>query len=121
MRVPPEDVLYLRHMQDAILRIQSYVEGFDLEAFLQAPLHQDAVVRQLQIVGEASNKLSDGLRDSTPSVPWRTIRGMRNRITHDYIGVDLRIVWKTVDESLPGLLQEVQQLIARFEAGSNGA
>ncbi len=85
----PGDNLYLNHILDAIGRIEGYVAGLDLPAFLD-PLRQDGVVRQLGIIGEAVKRLSTELRDATPDVPWRDIAGMLDRLIHDYMGV---ITW----------------------------
>jgi len=75
---PPDDRLYLHHILDAIARIESYLDGVDAPQFRTTPLLQDDVIRQLEIIGEAAKRLSESLREQTPSVPWRQIMGMRN-------------------------------------------
>ncbi len=105
------DKLYLRHILDAISRIESYVEGLDLVAFMDDPLRQDGVVRQLGIVGEVVKRLSAELREAHPQVPWRDIAGMRDRLIHDYMGVNVESVWKTVQVDLPELKPVVSSIL----------
>ena len=105
------DRLYLSHILDAANRIEEYVTGLDLVAFLADPLRQDGVIRQLGIIGEAVKRLSVELRDSRPDVPWRDIAGMRDRLVHDYMGIALESVWKTVKEDAPNLKRVVRELL----------
>ena len=79
--------------------------------FMADEMVQDAVIRQLSIIGEAVGQLSDELREESPSVPWTDIYGMRNKLVHDYFGVDLQAVWDTVQQDLPSLLTAVNDLL----------
>jgi uncharacterized protein with HEPN domain len=117
----PEDVAYLRHILDAIARIESHVAGVDWASFEATDLIQDAVVRQVQIIGEATKRLSDDLRLSVRNVPWRMIAGMRDKLVHDYMGVDLEAVWLTVQEDLPPLKSSIEEILGSSGAGSNSA
>lgn len=103
MSAQPRDRLYLQHILDAVLRIESYLKDVDVQEFDSTPLLQDAVIRQLQIVGEAAKRLSDGLKESFSAIPWRQVTGMRDKLTHDYMGVDLDAVWTTAKEDLDPL------------------
>lgn len=86
------DEVYRAHILDAIATIESYVEGVNLDSFLADSMRRDAVVRQLLIIGEASARLSDAFLARYPEVPWPQMRGMRNRLVHDYINVNWELV-----------------------------
>jgi uncharacterized protein with HEPN domain len=88
-----DDTVFLHHLGDAIAQIEEYLSGLPEEEFRRRRLTQDAVVRQLEIIGEASRNLSDAFREAHPQVPWRDIVAMRNRIVHAYFNVDLAVVW----------------------------
>lgn len=106
---------YLQHILDAIDRASSYVAGMDLAAFEHDLRTQDAVIRSIEIVGEAANKTRTADPDFAarhPQVPWDAMYGMRNRIVHDYFEVDLQIVWQTVQHDLPVLREQVAALLA---------
>ena len=109
--ISDRDLVYLRHIRDAILQIQKYVRGVDESEFRDDEILQDALIRQLSIIGEAAGQLSDETRRQAPSVPWTDIYGMRNKLVHDYFGVDLDAVWDTVQKDLDPLLQKVENLI----------
>jgi uncharacterized protein with HEPN domain len=106
------DDAYLRHIRDAIHAIDEYTrEG--REQFFRDKRTQDAVIRNLEIIGEASKALSQDLRDRTQDLPWRRIAGMRDRLIHQYFGVDLELVWSAVERELPALRGRVEELLAR--------
>lgn len=81
-----DNSVYIEHMQDCILRINEYIES--KEHFYQSRLVQDAVVRNLQIMSESSQRLSDEIKAQYPAIPWREISGFRNILVHDYLGLD---------------------------------
>lgn len=105
-----DDRLYLRHILDAIEKIEGYV-SVGREAFFRESHWQDAVVRQLEIIGEATKRLSDDLRAQNPAVQWRRIAGLRDVLIHNYMGVDLAAVWQITELRLPELKQSVQGII----------
>ena len=105
-----DDQVYLRDILDAIRRIESYT-SVGREAFLNTELYQDAVIRQLAVIGEASRKLSESLRASHAEVPWPRIFALRNLLIHDYAGVSLETVWKITEENLPLLKKQVQVIL----------
>lgn len=111
MSAPREDAVYLGHIRDALLRIESYVEGVTEDEFFKTPLIQDGVIRQIQIIGEATKRLSAGLRERTPEIPWADIAGMRDKIVHDYMGIDLETVWETATKDVPALESQLRRLV----------
>ena len=106
-----DDTVFLRHIRDAIQSVAGYVEGVTYDQFLRRRMIQDAVVRQLEIIGEASNNLSAGLREAHPEVTWEQIIGMRNRLIHAYFQIDLAIVWEVVQVDLPVLKAQVVHML----------
>lgn len=105
------DSQYLVDIRDAIFRILDYTHGLEYKAFLDRPIVQDAVIRNLQVIGEATKKLSDDLRLKHPDVPWRDMAGLRDRLVHDYFGIDYPIVWDVVQRDLPSVLPQVETIL----------
>ena len=103
-----KDRLYIKHILDAILAIDQFTMNVELEGFLENKLLQDGVVRELEIIGEASKKLSSDFKDSHKELPWQDITGMRDKLIHEYFGVDLIVVWETVKQDLPNLKQKLE-------------
>lgn len=108
------DLTYLEHIEDSIEKIQSYTKGFSEESFQNSTLVQDAVVRQFEIIGEATKRLSVYIRKEHPDIPWKDMAGMRDVLIHDYINVEIDIVWKTVVDYLPALKESVRQIIDKL-------
>ncbi|MEW5890551.1 MAG: DUF86 domain-containing protein [Pseudomonadota bacterium] len=104
------DLDYLEHIQEAINKIQRFTADKAEADFLANELVQDAVIRNLEIIGEAVTKLSPGLKARHGSVPWGEISGMRNRLVHGYMTVNLEIVWSTVEKVLPDFLEKVKDI-----------
>jgi uncharacterized protein with HEPN domain len=108
------DQIYLLHMLDAIEKIESYLDvGY--AAFMSTSHWQDAVIRQLEIVGEATKRLSPELRSRYEEVPWRRVAGLRDVLIHDYMGVDLRAVWEVTQQNLPVLKKQLHRILEEFE------
>lgn len=105
------DSLYLQHILDAINKIEEYV-SVGHETFISTSHWQDAVIRQLEIIGEATKKLSDDLRVEYPEIPWKRIAGLRDILIHDYMGVDLPAVWEITQKNLPDLKQQIQIILS---------
>jgi uncharacterized protein with HEPN domain len=105
-----DDFARLHHILDAIDRIGRYTTG-GRDPFMTDELIQDAVMRNLEIIGEATRALSAQTRDRAPGVQWRQVSGLRDHLVHGYFGVDLEIVWIAVAEDLPGLRTAVVRLL----------
>ena len=109
-----DDRIYLQHIRDALSRILSYTAS-GRDAFLANPQAQDAVIRNLEIIGEAVKHLSPELRQQHPDIPWKRIAGMRDEMIHEYFGVDLMIVWNVVEQHLPALRQQVDSMLRQAD------
>lgn len=96
------DLVYVAHMIECIDRVLKYCKGGE-SSFRQSHLIQDAVIRNLQTMAESSQRLSESAKAIASDVPWRAISGFRNIIVHDYLGVDLDMVWQVVSADLPAL------------------
>lgn len=105
-----DDLVYLRHIVGAIKNIEAYTSG-GREEFFATKMIQDAVIRNLEIIGEAVKNLSPSFRGEHPDVPWKQIAGLRDVLIHHYFGVDVDSVWLVVESRLPGLLQRLEPLL----------
>lgn len=94
-------------------RIAEYTAGMSYEAFLGNRLVIDAVVRNLEVIGEAARHIPDDVQTRFPHVPWVEMKGMRNILIHEYFGVSLEIVWKTVQENLPPVEPKLRELLKK--------
>ena len=105
------DKTYLGHILDAIGQIENYTRIASREEFLENGMMHDAVIRQIEIIGEASNNVSAMLQEQHSEIPWGQIVGMRNRVVHAYFDIDLDIAWDIVESDLPVLKSQVQKLL----------
>lgn len=105
-----DDRVYLAHIRDALQQISTYCAGMDQEVFSENRMAQDAVIRQFEIIGEATKNLSDGFRGKHPQVPWKDLAGFRDKLIHQYFGVDLASVWRSVVDDVPVLLDEITKM-----------
>ena len=94
-------VLYLKDILEAIERIESYVKGFTFEQFAKSTLVIDAVVRNFEIIGEATKNIPEEIKRENPLIKWKEMAGMRDKLAHEYFGVDIDILWKTSINRLP--------------------
>ena len=106
-----DDRVYLRHILDAILKIESYLKGVSYENFSANNMMIDAVIRELEIVGEVSKNVSMKFRMDHVDIPWSKIMGMRNYLIHEYFGVNKKIVWETCETDLGQLKQQIKKLL----------
>lgn len=96
---------------EALRRARSYTTGQSYEQFLTDTKTQDAVIRTLEILGEATKRLSPSLRESHPEIPWKSMAGVRDKLIHDYFGVNIDIVWQIVQDQLPALAEQVAAVL----------
>jgi uncharacterized protein with HEPN domain len=105
------DEAYLLDILIAARKALQFLEGITWQEFAQSELHQNAVIRPLEIIGEAARRVSQETRDAHPEIPWQQMIGMRNRLIHEYSRVNLTTVWETVQNNLPPLIAQVEPLI----------
>ena len=113
------DKEFLADIQEAIRRIRAYTHEMTYNTFLSDTRTQDAVIRNLEIIGEATKKLSIGLRNRYSSVPWKEMAGARDRLIHDYFGVDIEIVWKISTTELSDLTLQITKILDRDSTGNH--
>lgn len=106
-----DDRLYLIHIRECIERIDSYVSVDDKQKFLDSTLIQDAVLRNLQVLAESTQRLSDAAKESAGEVDWFKIAGFRNVLVHDYLGIDIEQVWNILEKDLPELKRHIEKLL----------
>lgn len=99
--------VYLRHILDSIAQIEVYVGDMRFDIFMKTRLVQDGVIRQFEIIGEATKNLSEDFRGSHPDLPWKDMAGMRDKLIHQYFGVDMLAVWDSVEKDLPPLKEKL--------------
>ncbi|MCL5280080.1 MAG: DUF86 domain-containing protein [Planctomycetes bacterium] len=109
------DGVYLSHMRDAIAKIERYLAAVDYETFAGNDMMIDAVVRELEIIGEAARNLSGPFIEQHPDIPWSRIKRMWNILIHEYFGVSLKVVWDTTHSNLPQLKMFIQNILAEEE------
>ena len=95
--------LLIEDIWEAIEKIQRYIAGLNHDTFIKDDKTIDSVVRNLEIISEAANRLPEGFRAQHPEIEWRKIIGLRNRIVHDYFNIDVEIVWEIIQKDLPNL------------------
>ena len=109
--MPRDDAVYLVHMLETARKAAGKVSGLDREQFLADENLHLALVYLVQVIGEAASRVSDETRVRHPSVPWRQVIGMRHRVVHDYLAVDLEIVWAVVSEDLGPLIAALERIV----------
>lgn len=103
--------VYFFHILEAIENIQKYTKGASKKKFLSVKLIQDAVIRNLEIIGEATKSIPAPIRNKYPHIEWKKIAGMRDILIHDYLGVDLERVWLVLKNRIPGLKKDISKII----------
>lgn len=110
------NLVYLRHIIDSIEKIELYTKEVSEAIFFNESLIQDGVIRQLEIIGEAVKNISKDLTEKYDLIPWQDIAGMRDKLIHHYFGVDIGLVWVTIQNDIPYVKNEIQKIINEIES-----
>jgi uncharacterized protein with HEPN domain len=111
---------YFKDIQDALEKTKNFTAGLDFESFFRDDKTTFAVIRALEIIGEAARKIPKSVRTRYPDIPWLDMAGMRDKLIHDYFGVDLRVVWKTLQIDLPPLKSIIDRIIREESKNLHG-
>ena len=111
------DKAYLKHILNMIDRIES-VTGASKNTFLGSQLHQDAVLRNLHTMTETTQRLSDNLKSAHPDVEWATLLAFRNVLVHDYLGIDIELVWTVVTQDVPEFKKKIIKILSKLDSDS---
>ncbi len=105
------DDAYLLDMLEAARKAREFSAGLTKSQFEQSELRQHAILNVLEVVGEAASRVSEATRNAHPAIPWRKIVGLRNRIVHGYFDIDAGIIWRVVNDDLPGLISQLEPVV----------
>ena len=103
--------VFLRHILDSIESIEMFVEGLSEDEFMKDMKSKYAVVRAIEIIGEAIKNMPASYRNENPDIPWKDIAGMRDKLMHHYFGIDYKKVWKVIEKDLPELKRNIKKLL----------
>ena len=106
-------IMFLNDIQIAMSRIAEYIKGYDFENFKKDYKTVDAVIRNFEIIGEASKNLSEIIKEKYPDIPWEEMYYLRNRVSHEYFGVDYEIIWDVATNYLPENKTQIDQIIEK--------
>jgi len=102
---------YIQDILEAIGEVEDFTAGIQFDDFVEDKKTVNAVVRSLEVIGEAAKKIPDNLRDKYPEIPWKRMTGMRDKLIHEYFGIDLEIVWEVVNNELPPIKPLIQKVL----------
>jgi len=108
--------LFFQDILNAIRAIENFIEGMNFELFKEDDKTSSAVIRKLEIIGEAIKHIPDDTKNKHSEIPWREIAGMRDRLIHAYFGIDYKLVWETINVNLLVLQKEVQRIVENFKS-----
>ena len=103
---------YLNDILESIINIKTFIEDLDFPAFQKDIKTQYAVIRAMEIIGEAAKKIPKEVKENYSRIPWRFMAGMRDKLIHDYFGIDVEVVWNTATENILKLEKEINQLVS---------
>ena len=110
-----EPLIFIEHILESIKNIEDFIKDSSKNYFLKDKEKQSAIIRQIEIIGEAVKNIPDSFRKKYPNIPWVKIAGMRDKLLHHYFGVDLKTVWKVIKEDLPDLKKEMLKIRKELE------
>ncbi len=108
------DRVRLQHILDAIIELENYLASADYSVFVSNSMMKFASIKQLEIIGEASDHLTDELKAMHTEIAWTQIKALRNIFVHEYFGIDTKVVWDIITNDLPGLKEKVSQVLVRL-------
>ena len=109
------DRLYITDILSCISKIREYIKNDDYDSFTEIEITQDAVLRNLEIIGEASRNITEKTKLKAKNIPWKRMIGLRNIVSHKYFGVDLEIIWEIITENLPETEPEIRALLDKIQ------
>ena len=108
-----DTIVFVNHINDAISDIEEFIKNCEQEDFFKSKLIQSAVIRQIEIIGEATKNIPSDFKEKYPYVEWKDMAGMRDKLIHNYFGVSAKIVWKVIKNDLPKLKADIQKILQK--------
>jgi len=115
MRDKRNELLYFLDVLDACNKIKDFIDKMSYDEFVKDEKTQYAVIRAFEIIGEASKKINQELKSIYSELPWREMSGMRDKLIHDYFGINTEVIWKTATEDIPSLKTQINEIIKQFK------
>ncbi|MBU4274797.1 DUF86 domain-containing protein [Patescibacteria group bacterium] len=113
MRKDPK--VFLEHIKESIGEIENYIKNISVDKFADDTKTQDAVIRRIEIIGEAAKNLPSDFKRKNPDIEWREIVSMRNKLIHEYFGIDIDLIWKVVKNDIPKLKKQILDLLKKLK------
>lgn len=109
-----DNTIYIKHILDEITDIQNFIKNSTEENFATNTMMQKAIIRSIEVIGEAANNVASSFQKQHPQIPWRKITGMRNKLIHDYFEIDLALVWQVTTRDLKPLKKQLLKLLSQL-------